>query len=482
MATILLNSPSFAPAETQLKPAYQAQEGLHVALSDATWDAVRNGSQDEGSFFSRIWEAIKEFFTPSDQIEAKNAFLKFYSSESNDQDKLDGFYKLKELAGFGNQELCAPEVSYHAKPDGGFFKFYNLKIKVEGVETPLERHVSADCDEVDEIVKAYSPIIASENDQQQFAKCIKALYASPDVLEAAVEKDPLFYQGLALILAGINIRTPGLGVSIDVDNGLSFRDNKFPVHGSSAIDQSICDLKLSPEIKSDFQAKIESFRPAQISFDQKHEAFQLLSQAMGHSPKDYTKNDHKQVGKLLETVYSRGASFQQKEAALLKLRNQIGSLPGMAFEVSQSTVGSFKGEKGALAEIINLRMVFPGNEKSLKPIEIFNAKLRVADPGKEVGSQSNLMYRPWTAIFAIGAGVQLTHVRAEYSRLAVAQKLNDTSEFFDLEPDGSMETYAQQRLNVSNHSQLSADEPEDIFYDFDVISEADRTDTNSSLV
>ncbi|MBH1964552.1 MAG: hypothetical protein I8H77_09475 [Comamonadaceae bacterium] len=487
MTTIHSNSHHPAATETLSKPLYQAKEGLQVALSEDTWDAVKKGSQDEGNFFSRMWDAIKEFFTPSDQVEAKHAFLDFYSEKSTDQEKLDGFYKLKELAGFGNQDLCSPEVRYQAKPDGGFFKVYDLKVKVEGVDTPLERQVSEDCNEAYEIAKAYSPSISSERDREYFADCIKSLYQSPGALAATARSEPLNLRGISLGLEYVSMRAPGLGVFFNENTlTLEFKDKQFPEHGSSAVDKSIGALQSSAVVKNDLKNKVESYRPAPLSYMQKNDAIQLLSQAMDASPKDYSKNDRKQVGKLLEIVYSRGATFQQKEAALLNLRNQIGNLPGMAFEVSHSTVSSFHREKGAVAEITNLRMSFSGNENSLKPVEIFNANVRGAAAGEKADSEPGLTYRPWTAIFAIGTGVQTPYLRPEFNNIPVGQSTDEaTDEFFDLEPEtiGSAATDAQQRLNAGNHSaEASVADSEDVFYDFDVVPETGKPGGNSSNV
>lgn len=488
MTAIHSNAPNFAAAETLSKRDYQAQEGLKVAVSDETWDWVKKESQDQGSFFSKIWDAIKEFFTPSDQVEAKHAFLAFYSEKSTDLEILNGFYKMKELAGFGNHDLCSPEVSYQAKPDGGFFKVYDLKLKIQGVDTPLERQISGDCNEADEIVKVYSSSISSEKDREDFAKCIKVLYQSPRVLAGMVYQSNILQETISL-LKDIRKKSPDLKVSFnEAARVLEFRGNRFPEHGSSAVDKSISDLRSGLGVPNVLKKKVESYRPAPFSYDQKNEAIQLIFHAMDTRPKDYTTNDRKQVGKLLEIVYSRGATFEQKETALLNLRNRIGKLPGMAFEASESTVSSFSYEKrstsgdfevpkstdisfiygvGAFAEITNLRMSFPGNEHSLKPIEIFNVKMRNAtsaeiDEKYEAATEEKAgsdpghpTYVPWTAIFGMGTGIQTPRV------LTPKWVIDQESKTIE-----SAETDERQRLNAGNHSaEASVDESGDLLYE-----------------
>lgn len=423
---------------------YSAQEGIGISVSAKTLAQVKAGAIDEGNIIKRIWNAVREFFSPSDRAQAKLALVSFYSENSTDQEKIEGFYKLKELAGFENGDFLKPEVSYHAKPQGGFYKAFDLRINIDGLEHPVERLIDRDCVESDEIFNAYASSVSSEEDRQLFESCLKILYARRNSSNAGYERR-LDVQGAVLGLFGVVLRNPGVGMIVGLSNdSIEYKGGKFPPLGASKICNCALEaLGAGAAEKERLKSIIDPHLPAPISINQRSEAIKVLNRIVESDLKGLPKaqenyNEHAlslnhvhseslvfeeessmlssledewgelpskflsyssiehfetctSLRVLLGVVYSHRTSVEDKYMALLDLQLKLNDSEQVKFEISEvqaGRVGQFS------PKIVKIRMSFPG-EENLSAVEISKVEVNKHSFSRDAGLRAESTYVPW---------------------------------------------------------------------------------------
>ncbi|MBH1964551.1 MAG: hypothetical protein I8H77_09470 [Comamonadaceae bacterium] len=423
---------------------YTAEEGLGISISNKTLEQVKAGALDEGNIIKRIWNAVREFFSPSDRVEAKLALIDFYSESSTDQTKIESFYRLKELAGSGNDDFLTPEVSYHAKPEGGFYKIYDLKIKIDGLDVSIERSIERDCSVAEEIFDTCSSSIWKKEDRELFEHCINALYPSAEFRSTGT-LGAVATEGAILNLYGVLNRNPDVGIVVDLSsNSIAYKGSKLPPLGPSGLyDPALHDLNVGAAIKEKIRGMIDPHRPASIRINQKDEAIKVLHQILelhqdgpprsgemkqtsllnlndiqdeGHqyeteisilrspeeerdevlfrsnsyfSPEFFEVNDS--LRELLGVIYSHRSSVEEKNHALLKLSTKLNDPDKVKFEISELDAGRV-GELSL--KITKIRMSFPENEQ-LDSVEIAKTEFIKRQKRGDVEFGNDPQYVPW---------------------------------------------------------------------------------------
>ena len=81
--------------------AVQASDIHHISSS--------SDKQHIGSVFSRVWDAVADWFCSTNWQEAKKCLFDLYSDSATDIEKMESFEKLKTLAGVGYKDLFQVE-------------------------------------------------------------------------------------------------------------------------------------------------------------------------------------------------------------------------------------------------------------------------------------------------------------------------------------------------------------------------------------
>ncbi|MET4578374.1 hypothetical protein [Ottowia thiooxydans] len=455
---------------------YSPGEGLDISVSSKTWQQVRAGAIDEGNIIRRIWNAIREFFSPSGREEAKRALISFCSESSTDLEKIESFYRLKELAGFGNEDFLTPEVSYHAKPEGGFYKIYHLKMTAEGLDS-IEQSIERDCSEADEIAKAYIPDISRKEDRDQFECCLKTLYPGANSSTAQHEHQ-LTKEEAILGIDGVVARNSRVGMLLDISNGrIDYKDGRFPSYITSGrYDSTVAQLAVSAQIKDQLYGRIEPHLPAAILINQKDEAMQVLSKLMqpdeGAHPHDLNSGanllasvhsdlsearlleedssmlsslenewdefvfkarsyssllnfgSYTSLQELLSVIYSHQTSIEEKYIALLDLKLKLNDSEEVKFEISEidaDRVGEF------VPQIVKIRMRFPEYEH-LSAVEIAKVEVKTHQSNRDMPLSAESKYVPWMGGWSTApiSGLELSPSGVSSPKFETSDSLTDS--------------------------------------------------------
>lgn len=135
-----------------------------VQASDIHYISSSIDKEHIGSVFSRVWDAVADWFCSTNRQEAKKCLFDLYSDSATDIEKMESFEKLKTLAGVGYKDLFQVEDN----EDGQVFM---LRLDVPDVQNFSLRRNKVVCDTA-QIVKELAGDRMKENLSVALAKDI----------------------------------------------------------------------------------------------------------------------------------------------------------------------------------------------------------------------------------------------------------------------------------------------------------------------